>query len=161
MTTSKVLDPLARGARRFENKVCVVAGAGQGIGTGSYTTLAFNTESYDTASAYDTSAYTFTVPVGAAGFYRLYVNFRIALVNPAVVDLSFDKNAGTTIGEWTSATGLNTTSANFTLGGSTYLLAAGDVVKSTFYHNSGSTKNLTAGQYTSYFEAELIRPTWA
>ena len=26
------LDPLARGARRFENKVCVVAGAGQGIG---------------------------------------------------------------------------------------------------------------------------------
>jgi len=32
MTTSKALDPLARGARRFENKVCVVAGAGQGIG---------------------------------------------------------------------------------------------------------------------------------
>ena len=32
MTTNKALDPLARGARRFENKVCVVAGAGQGIG---------------------------------------------------------------------------------------------------------------------------------
>jgi dihydroxycyclohexadiene carboxylate dehydrogenase len=32
MTTSKALDPLARGARRFENKVVVVAGAGQGIG---------------------------------------------------------------------------------------------------------------------------------
>ena len=28
----KALDPLARGARRFEGKVCVVAGAGQGIG---------------------------------------------------------------------------------------------------------------------------------
>ena len=28
----KALDPLARGARRFENKVAVVAGAGQGIG---------------------------------------------------------------------------------------------------------------------------------
>ena len=32
MATSKALDPLARGARRFENKVCVVAGSGQGIG---------------------------------------------------------------------------------------------------------------------------------
>jgi NAD(P)-dependent dehydrogenase (short-subunit alcohol dehydrogenase family) len=30
--TKKTLDPLARGARRFEGKVCVVAGAGQGIG---------------------------------------------------------------------------------------------------------------------------------
>ncbi len=29
---NKALDPLARGARRFEGKVCVVAGAGQGIG---------------------------------------------------------------------------------------------------------------------------------
>ena len=32
MTANNALDPLARGARRFENKVCVVAGAGQGIG---------------------------------------------------------------------------------------------------------------------------------
>ena len=32
MTTKKVLDPLARGSRRFEDRVCVVAGAGQGIG---------------------------------------------------------------------------------------------------------------------------------
>ncbi len=32
MTVQNALDPLARGARRFEGKVCVVAGAGQGIG---------------------------------------------------------------------------------------------------------------------------------
>jgi dihydroxycyclohexadiene carboxylate dehydrogenase len=31
-TPRNALDPLARGARRFEDKVCVVAGAGQGIG---------------------------------------------------------------------------------------------------------------------------------
>jgi dihydroxycyclohexadiene carboxylate dehydrogenase len=32
VTTKTPLDPLARGSRRFEGKVCVVAGAGQGIG---------------------------------------------------------------------------------------------------------------------------------
>ena len=31
-TPEKALDPLARGGRRFEGKVCVIAGAGQGIG---------------------------------------------------------------------------------------------------------------------------------
>ena len=39
-TTRKALDPLARGARRFENKVCVVAGAGQGIGLATVRRLA-------------------------------------------------------------------------------------------------------------------------
>src|ERR1043165_2038422 len=39
-STRKALDPLARGARRFENKVCVVAGAGQGIGLATVRRLA-------------------------------------------------------------------------------------------------------------------------
>src|SRR5438876_3751516 len=39
-STGKALDPLARGARRFEDKVCVVAGAGQGIGLATVRRLA-------------------------------------------------------------------------------------------------------------------------
>ena len=39
-STGKALDPLARGARRFEGKVCVVAGAGQGIGLATVRRLA-------------------------------------------------------------------------------------------------------------------------
>ncbi len=39
-STFKALDPLARGARRFENKVVVVAGAGQGIGLSTVRRLA-------------------------------------------------------------------------------------------------------------------------
>src|ERR1700730_17656089 len=39
-SSPKTLDPLARGARRFENKVCVVAGAGQGIGLATVRRLA-------------------------------------------------------------------------------------------------------------------------
>ena len=33
MTTGKVLESRAAGGRRFENKICIVAGAGQGIGS--------------------------------------------------------------------------------------------------------------------------------
>jgi dihydroxycyclohexadiene carboxylate dehydrogenase len=40
MTTGKVLDELAAGGRRFENKICVVAGAGQGIGSATVRRLA-------------------------------------------------------------------------------------------------------------------------
>ena len=40
MTIRKALDPLARGARRFENKVCIVAGGGQGIGLATVRRLA-------------------------------------------------------------------------------------------------------------------------
>jgi dihydroxycyclohexadiene carboxylate dehydrogenase len=39
-TPSKALDPLARGGRRFEDRVCVVAGAGQGIGLATVRRLA-------------------------------------------------------------------------------------------------------------------------
>ncbi len=40
MTTSNTLEPLARGGRRFENKICVVAGGGQGIGSSTVRRLA-------------------------------------------------------------------------------------------------------------------------
>ena len=36
MTTGRVLEPRAAGGRRFENKIVVVAGAGQGIGSDIY-----------------------------------------------------------------------------------------------------------------------------
>jgi len=40
MTNGKVLDSLAAGGRRFENKICIVAGAGQGIGSATVRRLA-------------------------------------------------------------------------------------------------------------------------
>ena len=39
-STRKALDPLARRSRRFEGKVCIVAGAGQGIGLATVRRLA-------------------------------------------------------------------------------------------------------------------------
>jgi len=43
--------------------------------------VAFNTEVYDTNSAYDTSAYKFTVPSGEAGKYVF--SFTVGYINPA------------------------------------------------------------------------------
>jgi dihydroxycyclohexadiene carboxylate dehydrogenase len=40
MSADRILDPRAAGGRRFENKVCVVAGAGQGIGSATARRLA-------------------------------------------------------------------------------------------------------------------------
>ena len=45
---------------------------------GSNTKVAFNTEEYDTNSAYDTSNYRFTVPAGQAGKYCFYWNVAVA-----------------------------------------------------------------------------------
>src|SRR5712692_7009929 len=40
MSPEGVLEPMAAGGRRFANKVCVVAGAGQGIGSATARRLA-------------------------------------------------------------------------------------------------------------------------
>ena len=40
MTTGKTLDSLAAGGRRFQDKVCIIAGAGQGIGSATVRRLA-------------------------------------------------------------------------------------------------------------------------
>jgi hypothetical protein len=52
----------------------------QTVSHDTYTTVAFNSEVYDTASAFDTSTYKFTVPSGQAGKYVF--TSHIAYHNP-------------------------------------------------------------------------------
>tara|TARA_R100001480_G_scaffold79761_1_gene89159 strand:+ start:289 stop:828 length:540 start_codon:yes stop_codon:yes gene_type:complete len=52
----------------------------QTVSHDTYTTVAFNSEVYDTASAFDTSTYKFTVPSGQAGKYVF--TSHIAYNNP-------------------------------------------------------------------------------
>jgi|TARA_R100000231_G_scaffold101346_1_gene75435 hypothetical protein len=52
----------------------------QTVSHDTYTTVAFNSEVYDTASAFDTSTYKFTVPSGQAGKYIF--TSHIAYQNP-------------------------------------------------------------------------------
>jgi hypothetical protein len=50
----------------------------QSLSDNSTTKVAFNTESIDSDSAYDTSNYRFTVPSGKAGVYYIYVKPDVA-----------------------------------------------------------------------------------
>lgn len=72
----------------------------QTISTTSVTQLQLNTESFDTASAFDTGTYTFTVPAGQGGKYRLHAQVQFGSVtgDPALIDIQIKKN-GTAISE--------------------------------------------------------------
>jgi hypothetical protein len=50
----------------------------QTVATATDTTLQFNTEQYDTDSAFDTANYTFTVPTGKAGKYYIFAHVSFA-----------------------------------------------------------------------------------
>jgi hypothetical protein len=50
----------------------------QTVATATDTTLQFNTEQYDTDSAYNTGTYTFTVPSGKAGKYYIFAHVSFA-----------------------------------------------------------------------------------
>ena len=50
----------------------------QSLSDNSTTKVAFNTESIDSDSAYDTSSYRFTVPSGKAGVYYIYAKPDVA-----------------------------------------------------------------------------------
>jgi hypothetical protein len=57
----------------------VFLGANQGLSHDTHTKIAFNTERYDTASAYDNSSnYRFTVPSGQGGKYFLFAGLRFS-----------------------------------------------------------------------------------
>ena len=51
-------------------------GATQNLNDVTNTVVAYNTEAFDTDSAYDTSTYRFTVPSGKAGKYFFYAQYR-------------------------------------------------------------------------------------
>ena len=140
-------------------------GATQTIATGTYTTVAFASETWDTASAYNTSTYKFTVPAGGAGYYQIYSNFRYsAMTSGSNIDnaLYRTRSASDTAieADWILE-GYNQTAGSYDVGGGVYLLAAADDVFIKTYQASGSSRDIHDGQYTSLFRGHLLTPTWA
>ena len=107
--------------------------------------IAFNTEVWDTDSAFDTSNYRFTVPANNAGKYIF--SAKAGYTNPnngtgTRYQFSFYKNGSIEdfIGDWSQA---QNASADPTFGHTACInLSVGDYVDFRVYQNSGSSEEI-------------------
>ena len=125
----------------------------QSISNSTHSVVIFNSEQFDTNSAYDTSNGRFTVPVGEGGKYFFYGHFRFQSVNTFDTAIEIHKN-GSQIAhiEYASNGGYPSCQASY-IGD----LAEGDYIQLTAYQTSGSSKDLTGNiNYTSFGGFKLL-----
>jgi hypothetical protein len=132
-------------------------GSTQSVSNNSFTKLQVDTETYDTASAFDsTTNYRFTPQV--AGYYQ--VNGRIAFSTAAsgVAILSVHKNGSEHLRGGQIALDANQFSG-LTVAGVVYLNGSTDYIELFGFQNSGGSLTVAnAGSVTDYFQACLVRP---
>ena len=121
----------------------------QSISNETNTIVQFNSEVFDSDSAYDNSSnYRFTIPSGKAGKYFLYTTAQVNYSNPSrLLILKFYKN-GSEFGKFT-----NITAAGNDLSGSIQIVddaSVGDYYDVRIYQNDGtrtisghSTRNIS------------------
>ena len=125
-------------------------GSNQTVSNATATIILFDTEDYDTDSAYDTANGRFTVPSGEGGKYLITANLRFnsATSNRNALDIKINNSsAGTTASEWTSGqygTLILTT---------TYVLSAGDYIDVEYYQSSGGSIEVRT---ESFFSAHKL-----
>ena len=130
----------------------------QTIAHNTQTVVAFNTEVYDTNSAFDTSAYKFTVPSGEAGKYIFTATAGYSNASQGVgarYQLMFNKNGSTEdfAGDWAQA---SDASADPTFNFTTQMnLSVNDYVQVTVYHNTGSDRTLQSA-WARFFGYRII-----
>ena len=124
----------------------------QSIPNATTTIITFNTEDFDTNSAYDTSNYRFVVPSGAAGKYffstRLYMEWgnnanelgRLGIYKNGTAEAIFGGLANGTENQGKSL------SINTVLD-----LAVSDYVDVRMYHNQGGAQSTAADPDFTYF----------
>jgi hypothetical protein len=122
----------------------------QNITNNTTTDVAFASEIIDTASAFDTSNYTFTVPSGQGGAYVVSAIVRKSNFNAARFYIDLITSGGNFVFEHgTDASG------NYNTAGGTVItdLSASETVKVRVYHNDASTQAITNdGSYLAIFK---------
>jgi len=159
-------DTSASGALRKMTRANFVSGVG-GTNTpnfsayvGSNTSLAntttftvpMNTERWDTASAFNTSDYSFTVPSGQGGKYNMTFKYLLSGSFTCRIVGYFVVNGSDKAGMQMQH---NSTDTCFIIN-ATLNLSAGDAVKVSAYQDSGSSRTLLGGLTFSEFSGFKI-----
>jgi len=139
-------------------KFRVYLSGAQTITNGTFTTLQFNTKSYDTNTNFNTSNYTYTVPISGIYHFDCWVS-QDAPVPDIRCLVRLRKNGSDTTIFDTIQTGDSTTN-KFLVGGSdTILLTSGDVMLLDYYQSTGASK--TVNVIGTMFSGYLVCPTTA
>jgi len=122
-----------------------LSGSDQSLSSGVLTTIAFNSEYYDSDSKYDTSTYRFTP--GIAGKYFLYAGLRVTDANQYLFQLEIRTSTENSIARCATQNEDSDTAFIST----TAILGASDYAYVTCYQGSGSTRNANSGQTETFF----------
>ena len=126
----------------------------QSIADDTYTKIQFNTEVYDTASAYDNSSnYRFTVPSGEGGKYWISASWGADSGNDTdKISVFVRKNGSNIFGMTAVNKAYNSTNVS-----GMAVLAATDYVEVYAYQDSGTTYNInTDSTFTFFMGYKLI-----
>tara|TARA_A200000113_G_C8650379_1_gene285627 strand:- start:42 stop:578 length:537 start_codon:yes stop_codon:yes gene_type:complete len=125
----------------------------QSISNSTHSVVIFNSEQFDTNSAYDTSNGRFTVPVGEAGKYFFYGHFRFQSASTFNTAIEIHKNGSQIAHIEFGSNGVYPSCQASYIGD----LAEGDYIQLTAYQTSGSAKDLTGNiNYTAFGGYKII-----
>jgi len=128
----------------------------QTISNATHTAIIFDSEQFDTDSAYDTSNGRFTVPVGEAGKYFFYGHFRYQANGTFDTAIEIHKNGSQIAHIEYGSNGVYPSCQISYIGD----LAEGDYIQLTAYQSSGSNRDLTGNiNYTAFGGYKIIE--WA
>ena len=122
----------------------------QSCSNNTSTVIVFDSEHYDTDSAYDTSNGRFTVPSGEGGKYAFFVSLRFdqTTSNRNAVDIRINNSSNTQQVAFENAGPQYTT-----IGGAVSInLNAGDYVYAEYYQSSGGTIDVRTDSHFSGFK---------
>lgn len=128
--------------------------ASQSLTNNVFTKIAFNTEDYDTASAYDAATNHRFQPT-AAGYYQINASVRLSGTSMTDAVLAFYKN-GSIFKRGSGATS-SASSQQTSASVLVYLNGSTDYVQVYAYTSAASANSAVGGSEYSYFQGALVR----